>query len=89
MPDQNKLWRQAGNQPYSIKLGDKWVSYNRYDPIFMPIGLMANFFDMSKHLNVNDKEDLFATSVFALSTTIQDKAYLQGIANLIRSTTNR
>ena len=85
LPDQNKLWRQAGNQPYSIKLGDKWVSYNRYDPIFMPIGLMANFFDMSKHLNVNDKEDLFATSVFALSTTIQDKAYLQGIANLMEA----
>lgn len=85
LPDQNKLWRQAGNQPYSIKVGGKWISYNRMDPLFMPIGLMANFFDMGKHLASNDKEDLFATSVFALSTTIQDKAYLQGIANLMEA----
>jgi len=83
IPDQNKVWRAAGNQPYSLKIGDKWYSYNRFDPVMMPIGLMANMFDMSKHLTEADREDLFATTVFALSTTIQDKAYLQGLANLM------
>lgn len=83
LPDQNKLWRAAGNQPYSILVNGKWVSYNRMDPLFMPIGLMANFFDMSKHLSANERDDLFATSVFAMSRTIQDKAYLQGIANFV------
>lgn len=85
-PAQNKLWRQAGNQPYSLKLpesmGGGWMSYNRFDPVMMPVGLMANFFDMSKHLAENDVEDIFATSVFAMSTTLQDKAYLQGLAGL-------
>lgn len=82
LPDQNRLWRNAGNQPYSIRIGDKWVSYNRFDPIFMPVGLMANGFDMSKHLTQPEVEDYFATAVFAMSTTLQDKAYLQGISNL-------
>lgn len=85
LPDQNKLWRAAGNQPYSIKINGKWVSYNRFDPIMMPVGLMANMFDVRKHLTASDAEDWFATSVFALSTTIQDKAYLQGIANLMEA----
>lgn len=82
LPDQNKLWRAAGNQPYSIRVGDKWISYNRMDPLFMPIGLMANAFDISKHQDEMEIEDWFTTSVFALSTTIQDKAYLQGLANM-------
>ena len=81
LPDQNKLWRQAGNQPYSIRIGDKWVSYNRMDPLFMPIGLMANAYDMSKHQSEMEIEDIFTTAVFAMSTTLQDKAYLQGLAN--------
>lgn len=85
LPDQNRLWRAAGNQPYSIRIGDKWYSYNRFDPIMMPVGLMANMFDVRKHLTAADSEDWFATSVFALSTTIQDKAYLQGIANLMEA----
>ena len=48
----------------------------------MPIGLMANAFDISKHQDEMEIEDWFTTSVFAMSTTIQDKAYLQGLANL-------
>jgi len=82
LPDQNRLWRNAGNQPYSIRIGDEWVSYNRFDPLFMPVGLMANVFDINKHMAGSEVEDVFSTAVFALSTTLQDKAYLQGISNL-------
>ena len=98
--DQNRLWRAAGNQPYSIRVGDTWVSYNRADPLFMPIGAMANLFDMTKHLtmvnrnnivgDLMDGEDtlpelgeLAISLIFAMSKTLQDKAYFQGIANLL------
>lgn len=98
--DQNRLWRAAGNQPYSIRVGDSWVSYNRADPLFMPIGAMANLFDMTKHLtmvnrnnivgDLMDGEDtlpevaeLAVSLIFAMSKTLQDKAYFQGIANLL------
>ena len=90
-PDQNRLWRAAGNQPYSILLdikgdGEKeWVSYNRFDPLMMPVGLMANYFDMGKYLPEGDAswDDVATTTIFALSTTIQDKAYLQGLTNFL------
>lgn len=84
-PDQNRLWRAAGNQPYSIRIDDQWVSYNRFDPLMMPVGLMANYFDMGKYLPEGDAswDDIAATTTFALATTIQDKAYLQGLTNFL------
>lgn len=93
-PDQNRLWRAAGNQPYSIRIDDQWVSYNRFDPLMMPVGLMANYFDMGKYLPEGDAswDDIAATATFALSTTVQDKAYLQGLTNFldaIQSNDNR
>ena len=98
--DQNRLWRAAGNQPYSIRVGDSWVSYNRADPLFMPIGAMANLFDMTKHLTIVNRNDIVGdlmdgedtlpeagelaiSLIFAMSKTLQDKAYFQGIANLL------
>jgi hypothetical protein len=42
---QNMLWRQAGNQPYSMKVGDQWVSYLRLDPNFVPFAVVANAYD--------------------------------------------
>lgn len=83
--DQNRLWRAAGNQPYSILVGDKWVSYNRADPIMMPVGAMANMFDSMKHLGPDDPilTEALPALIFAMSKTLQDKAYFQGVSNFL------
>ena len=86
-PAQNKLWRAAGNQPYSVLINGQWYSYNRFDPVMMPVGLMANAFDMSKHIDEPTVTDMVSTTAFALSQTIQDKAYLQGITNFLDAIT--
>jgi len=40
-PDR-EAWKIAGKQPYSIKLGDKWVSYQRMDPFATMLGIFVD-----------------------------------------------
>jgi hypothetical protein len=37
-PQMNRAWRDAGNQPYSIRVGDTWYGYNKVDPLGMHLG---------------------------------------------------
>jgi len=97
-PAQNRTWRQAGNQPYSIKVGGKWVSYQRMDPNFMPIAAVANMYDSvaySPSFSGDPKDiasvpvgDLAISMILGITKTVEDKAYFQGISNLIAALTS-
>jgi len=97
-PAQNRTWRQAGNQPYSIKVGGKWVSYQRMDPNFMPIAAVANMYDSVSYSpafsgDVKDianvpVSDLAVSMILGITKTVEDKAYFQGISNLIAALTS-
>jgi len=41
-PGLRKVWRNTGKRAYSIKIGDKWLSYQRLDPFATMIGIMAD-----------------------------------------------
>lgn len=78
--DQNRLWQMAGNKPYHIKVGDVEFGYNRLDPIFMPIGAIANAIEAGNYTaGAGEIENI----ILAVSTTISDKAYFQGMATFL------
>lgn len=75
----------AGIQPYSIKIGDRWVAFNRVDPIGMFLGLAADGANLYQH------RDQFTTSQWALGAVsavaqgLASKTYLQGIFGIINA----
>ena len=79
----NKRWREAGNQPYSIRIGDSWYGYNRLDPLFLPLAFVANIADNLHYMNEEQRDQMVMYSIIGFTETIQDKAYFQGIANLL------
>ncbi len=83
-PGMSAAWRAAGNQPYSVKIGDRWYSYSRMDPIGMMIGLAA---DISTITNAPkgdaDDSELVMAGVIALSQNLASKTYLQGIVEFM------
>lgn len=40
-PKEKELFYAAGIQPYSVKVGDKWVSYSKLGPLSYPIAMAA------------------------------------------------
>ena len=89
-PKARRFLRNAGWQPYSIKLGDKYYSYNRLDPNFIMVGAIATAYEaMSPVLedadaDTLDQVDEVATAlVLGITQTFKNKAYFQGVSNLL------
>lgn len=84
-PDQKKAMMLSGWRPYSIRIGDKYVSYQRLDPIATAVGLLA---DMNDARNFDELEPdqlgrMFGIFVSALTNNITSKSYLEGIENVM------
>ena len=84
----NRQEREAlqltGWRPYSVMIGDKYVSYQRLDPFATMIGMFA---DMSNYHRYNpEDEDLqqaFGALSFTLAHNITDKSFLRGVNNIL------
>ncbi len=70
-------------QPYSLRIGDKWISYSKLGPIAYPIALSAAFkYEFER--NPSDKVlENMGRAVLAMSDFFTDQSYLQGIGNAI------
>jgi len=58
--DKKRQLRESGWQPYSVKVGDKWYSY-QYTPLVFMLGYLGNMNDADKYLD--DNEDTFGKRV--------------------------
>ena len=78
-PQLKQLWLK-NHQPYSIRLGDKWVSYGRLDPLSTPLGLIA---DLNTVIHESDDDvaglDLAYATATALFYNLSSKSYMSGI----------
>lgn len=84
LPQMTKAQKEvAGIQPYSIKIGDKWVAYNRLDPIGMFLGLMADYKNLSGNIDEFTRDEFAYAATLALVNNLGSKTYLQGIFNTI------
>lgn len=73
----------AGLQPYSVKIGDKWVSYSKLGPLSYPIA-MASALKWAQ--DNGGQEDVLATGGKAIGGTLgffADQSYVRGIGDFI------
>ncbi|MFT3849680.1 MAG: hypothetical protein QM739_13725 [Propionivibrio sp.] len=74
-----------GEQAYSLKIGDKYYSFNRMDPIGMFLGLAADFRDISGQVDEQTFGELASAAALSFSRNISSKSYLSGFTELIDS----
>lgn len=84
LPQMTKAQKEVGGiQPYSVKIGDKWVAYNRLDPIGMFLGLVADFKNLSGNIDEFTRDEFAYAATLAIVNNLASKTYLQGIFNTI------
>ena len=78
----------TGWKPYSIKIGDTYVSYQRLDPIATPLGVIADLAQVGKDISATEsKDDMkliqhgFDAFIIAMTRNVTNKSYLAGIQN--------
>ena len=86
-------WRELGIKPYSIRVGDSWIEYRRFDPFATVLSMVVDGYnaclnaDYDSHggSEITDSPAYTAitTSLVSLVTSLRDKTYFQGIADTV------
>jgi hypothetical protein len=88
-------WKMTGKQPYSVRVGDTWVSYRRLDPFATTVGLAADMGEIAKY-SVTGKdrwgdeygwEKFGVQALHAIWRNIPDKVGLRSATSLIQAVT--
>lgn len=79
---------RQGWQPNSVRIGDKWYSYNRADPFGMLMGFSASMAELMQRKDLapedyDDAREIMAAATMAVSRTVVDKTYFEGISQII------
>lgn len=87
---QREALMREGWKPYSMKMGDRWVSYNRLDPIGSLVGMSADATEMlmqADHdaLEDPDTEKLAVATAMAFAGNVTNKTYLSGLSSIIEA----
>lgn len=77
---------REGAMPWSVKIGNKWVSYNGIDPAGKLIGLAAAATEAIVHgqnevKDDADVENIWAATTLAVAANLTNSSYTQGLSN--------
>lgn len=74
----------ANHQPYSIRIGDEWVRYDRYDILGGLLSIPATVADATIYRRADrGQEDLIYGAIGALAQWFKDRAAMRGAAGLL------
>lgn len=81
-PEERARWLRT-HEPYSVRLGGSWYSYNKLGPIGDLIGLVANLVEVGPKVAEGDYENAVGHVIKATSRMLEDEVGMQGLVNLI------
>ena len=83
-PATRELWLK-NKQPYSLRIGDKWYSYRRTDPLGVMLGLVADYTQFADQMTEQDPDmdQLAIAMVSAAATGILTPSYMKGIGDFL------
>lgn len=92
-PKMQAIWKQKGIKPYSIKIGDTWYEYRRFDPMGFIFGAGADIIlkaDELRQMSDSPLEEIetskmVISAVACVAQGLKDKSYFQGIADFMNA----
>lgn len=79
------LWREAGNMPHSVRIGDMWYAVNRLGPLGLLMGIAADMYDVAASASEGDYLQAGNLLQHAFTQNILDESFLRGPADLIKA----
>jgi hypothetical protein len=78
-----RLMEANGWQRYSIKVGGKWVSYERLDPYATLLGMAADLATKQDSMTVAQQEQASAVLVGSILSQLESKTWISGMVDLV------
>jgi hypothetical protein len=81
-PAERARWLRT-HEPYSVRLGGWWYSYNKFGPIGDLVGLVANLVEVGPKVKDAEYADAAGHVIKATARMLEDEVGMQGLVNLI------
>jgi len=84
-PDERARFRAEGKQPYSIKIGDKWVGFSKVTPtVAFPMAMTAAIDDAIKNKKLDDSDrDSILEAVAKYGNFLSDQSYAKSVGDTL------
>ena len=91
-PAELEALKLSGWQPFSIKFGDKYISYSRLDPFATLIGITVDAAEFIREAEDEDDRNMAVAVMQGLAVSaannVTKKTYFQGLQNVLAALTN-
>lgn len=77
------LYYAAGLQPYSVKIGNKWVSFSKLGPLAYPIAMASALANAEKYGPDKSKIDKVSQGMMGMLGFFGDQSYVRSIGDLV------
>lgn len=85
-PEKRDQLRAQGWQPYSIRLGDTWVSYANWGPVSVPLAGAAAYAENQQYKKTDAKpEDQMFDLAKRTAQLVTEQSFLQGIGTIMNA----
>ncbi len=79
--ERDELFR-TGWLPYAVKVGDKYYSFARLEPLASILGISADFAELEKHMKEDEKMNVASAIGSSISKNFTSKTFMQGFSNV-------
>ena len=76
---------RTGRRPYSVKVGDTWLKYNRFEPLGMLFGVSADLAEIGMAAPQKSVEDIAAMLTASVALNLGDKTFLRGVIDFAQA----
>ena len=84
-PRQAAIWRLAGNQAHSVRIGDMWYDVHRLGPMGMLLGIASDLYDVAHVASTGDMLTAASHLQHAITQNILDESFMRGPSDLIKA----
>jgi hypothetical protein len=84
---EKNAWRAGGRQPYSVKVGDRWYSFQKLPPaLAFPFAMTAALDDLIKNKKADDDTvDTILSAVAKYGSFLSDQSYARNVGDFFNA----
>jgi hypothetical protein len=80
--NERAAWKEEGRPPYSIKVGNTWVSYAALEPVNSMLSIVADAMRLVKIGGADAASNVMRQLMYSITTAYTDKSFLAGLSVL-------
>ena len=86
-PRVRAAYERQGIKPYSVRIGDEWVSYNTFEPVGTLIGIISDVNEIINHPGTSEARayEIIGGVTGAIGYNMTNKTFLAGISKFLQA----